>query len=190
MKSRFTRKTATWIVAGSILILVAGCSSQNTPGSNVTTPPATATPSASPTASSTPTPSLTANSITYKNAKYGFNFSLPASWKGFSIVTSKWQGFNSKSGGITQTGPLLSIRHPLWTVAKKRQDIPILILTLKQWSALKRFEFNMGAAPIDPSELGRNSHYVFALPARYNYAFPTGYEEVDRILQANPLHPY
>lgn len=188
MKSRFSRKTATWIVAGSILILVSGCSSQNTPGGNATTPSATATPSVSPSASSTPTRVATA--ITYRNAKYGFTFSLPLSWKGFSIVTSKWQGYNSKSGGVTQTGPLLSIRHPLWTVAKKRQDIPILILTLNQWSALKRFEFNMGAAPIDPSELGRNSHYVFALPARYNYAFPIGYQEVAQILQGNPLHAY
>jgi hypothetical protein len=29
---------------------------------------------------------------------------------------------------------------------------------------------------------------VFALPARYNYAFPTRYEEVEKILSSNPLH--
>lgn len=38
-----------------------------------------------------------------------------------------------------------------------------------------------------PKELARNSKYLFALPARYNYAFPTGYEEVEKILEGNPL---
>ncbi len=28
-----------------------------------------------------------------------------------------------------------------------------------------------------------NKIYVFALPARYNYAFPTGFEEVEDILE-------
>ena len=84
---------------------------------------------------------------------------------------------------------MLSIRHPLWTATVKRQDIPILIYTLAQWNSLSKEEFNMGAAPIPPSELGRNAAYVFALPARYNYAFPTGYQEVEQILQSNPLHP-
>ena len=40
-----------------------------------------------------------------------------------------------------------------------------------------------------PKELGRNSKYVFALPARYNFAFPTGFEEVEDILAGNPLQP-
>lgn len=84
---------------------------------------------------------------------------------------------------------MFSIRHPLWTAASKRQDIPILIYFLAQWNALSKEEFNMGAAPIPPSELGRNAAYVFALPARYNYAFPAGYQEVEQILQGNPLHP-
>jgi hypothetical protein len=52
---------------------------------------------------------------------------------------------------------------------------------------MQKDEFHIGAAPINPSELGRNATYVFALPARYNYAFPTGYEEVDEILKGNPL---
>jgi hypothetical protein len=46
------------------------------------------------------------------------------------------------------------------------------------------------AAVLQPpaSEFGRNSRYVFALPARYNFAFPKGYEEVEDILNGNPLH--
>jgi hypothetical protein len=35
--------------------------------------------------------------------------------------------------------------------------------------------------------LGRNNRYVFALPARYNFAFPEGYEEVEKILESKPL---
>lgn len=30
--------------------------------------------------------------LLYRNTKYGFTFSLPSSWKGYSIVTSTWSG--------------------------------------------------------------------------------------------------
>jgi hypothetical protein len=63
-----------------------------------------------------------------------------------------------------------------------------MIFTLDQWNALQQEKFHIGAAPIGPRELGRNSRYVFALPARYNFAFPKGYEEVQDILEGNPLH--
>lgn len=62
-----------------------------------------------------------------------------------------------------------------------------MVFTLDQWQGLQRMEFSVGAAPVGPTELGRNNKYVFALPARYNFAFPTGYEEVERILEGNPL---
>ena len=95
-----------------------------------------------------------------------------------------------KTGAVSETGVMLSIRHPLWTSSSPRQDIPIFIFSLTQWNSLTKEVFHIGAAPIPPSELGRNGRYVFALPARYNYAFPTGYQEVEQILQSNPLHPY
>ena len=60
-----------------------------------------------------------------------------------------------------------------------------MVFTLDQWDRLNKDEFHIGAAPINPSELGRNKDYVFALPARYNYAFPLGYEEVEQILRGN-----
>ncbi len=132
------------------------------------------------------------DSIVYKNTEYGFNFSLPESWKGFTIITDKWEGQaieGEESGKVVETGPLISIRHPEWTPENPRQDIPIMIFTHNQWSSLQEEEFHIGAAPIGPSELGRNNKYVFALPARYNFAFPTGYEEVDKIIQSHPLHP-
>lgn len=139
----------------------------------------------------TSTPSTPVNSklVVYKNSQYGFNFSLPASWKGYSIVTDKWDGTDTKSGKVTETGPLYSIRHPQWTSAKPRQDIPIMVFTIAQWKLILQETLAVSAAPIGPSELGRNDNYVFALPARYNFAYPLGYEDVEQILSGKPLHP-
>ena len=85
---------------------------------------------------------------------------------------------------------MVSIRHPQYTSQNLRQDVPIMVLTTAQWNSLQQGKFHIGAAPINPSELGHNSRYVFALPARYNYAFPTGYEEVEKILQGKPLQAF
>ncbi|WP_168121040.1 Gmad2 immunoglobulin-like domain-containing protein [Paenibacillus sp. HB172176] len=131
--------------------------------------------------------------VSYDNSQYGFQFSLPDSWKGYTIVEDKWEGniVNDDFETIdTGTGPLLSIRHPEWTKDVPRQDIPIMILTREQWDMVKDDKLYIGAAPIIPSELGRNSDYVFALPARYNFAFPEGFEEVEDIMKGNPLHAY
>lgn len=126
----------------------------------------------------------------YSNIQYGFNFSLPDSWRNFSIVSDTWEGSapgGQIEGAITESGPLLSIRHPQWTSQNQRQDIPILVFTHDQWNSLQQGKFHIGATPVGPSELGRNISYVFALPARYNYAFQQGYEEVENILKGSPL---
>ena len=131
-------------------------------------------------------------SIVYNNTRYRFTFNLPGSWKNYRIIIGKWEGValgGAKVGKIVQTGPKLSIRHPKWTQKNQRQDIPIMIFTLAQWNMLQSDIFHIGAAPIGPRELGRNSKYVFALPARYNFAFQTGYQEVENILNSKPLHP-
>jgi hypothetical protein len=127
--------------------------------------------------------------VKYQNDQYGFSFSLPEGWKGYSIVTDKWEGFaNGPKGDVTVAqGPLISIRNPAWTAQKPYQDIPIMVFTLSQWDSLLRGEFNVGAAPVNPTRIGFNAKYVFAIPTRYNFAFPIGYEEVDKILQNNPL---
>jgi hypothetical protein len=130
------------------------------------------------------------NSINYQNPQYGFEFSLPESWKGYTLVAENWEGLaidNSQGEKIIETGPTMLIRHPKWTAENPRQDIPIMIFTLAQWNSLQKEQFHIGSAPIGPSELGRNNEYVFALPARYNFAFPAGYEEVEEILKGNPL---
>jgi hypothetical protein len=130
-----------------------------------------------------------ATSVVYRDNQYGFAFTIPLSWKGYSIIESKWTGYASGASGDVpaETGPIVSIRHPLWTKEKPRQDIPIMVFTISQWNRLLRDQIHVGAAPINPSRLGFNENYVFALPARYNYAFPEGFEEVEQILQTHPL---
>ncbi len=131
-------------------------------------------------------------SIVYKNTEYGFTFALPSGWKGYAILTDRWEGLSLEEGHqgeVTETGPIIVIRHPQWTSENPRQDIPVMVFTVDQWNSLQQEKFHIGAAPVGPSELGRNSSYVFALPARYNFAFPTGYEEVEDILNSHPLKP-
>jgi hypothetical protein len=139
--------------------------------------------------SPSPSPSVSSSSILYQNTQYRFKLTLPLSWLGYSIVNDKWEGNTSGSSGdvVVQQGSEILIRHPLWTTKVPRQDIPIMVFTIDQWKALQNDQFHIGAAPIGPSELGRNSLFVFALPARYNYAFQTGWEEVEKIIQSNAL---
>lgn len=126
--------------------------------------------------------------IEYKNASYGFSISLPQGWKGYSVIKDEWEGSSALPSGegqtVTETGPLLSVRHSEWEYKAPRQDIPVLVFTIAQWNKLQEDKFHIGASPIGPSELGRNTKYVFALPGRYNYGFPEGYEEVDQIIQS------
>ena len=130
--------------------------------------------------------------IEYKNTQYGFTFSLPLTWQGYSIAGNKWEGEASVQGSdvVVEKGPIIFIRHPQWTKENPRQDIPIMVFTISEWNELQQEKFYLGAAPIYPTELGRNSKYVFALPARYNFAFLPGFEEVDEIFQSKPLKAF
>jgi hypothetical protein len=164
-----------------------------------TSVPASTTTLAAPTTSARTTASSPSTStseqaaaVEYRNADYRFTFSLPESWKGYSIVEQQWEGFpnntdSAGSSGAPVHGPEILIRHPKWTSSHPRQDIPIMVCTLAQWDQVQQETLTVGAAPIPPIELGRNATYVFALPARYNYAFPTGFEEVEKILEGKPL---
>jgi len=141
------------------------------------------------TPSATPAPQA-GPQIEYKNKQYKFCFSLPASWKSYSIVTDQWRGtaINSpQQGQVIARGPIISIRHPLWTAQNPRQDIPIMVFTLRQWKSLQKESFTVSAAPIGPRELGRNHDYVFALPPRFDFTAFTGVEEVDQIVNGAPL---
>jgi hypothetical protein len=134
----------------------------------------------------TPTPS----DVIYTNNDYGFRVTLPLNWQGYTVSTDLWTGTKNDSirGEFAYTtGPLILIHNPKWTKAVLYQDIPVMVFTLHQWQELSQDVFHIGAAPIGPSELARNTRYVFALPARYNYAYPPGWEEVDQLLSTKPV---
>jgi hypothetical protein len=137
-----------------------------------------------------PTPTATPpTSIEYHNTEYGFSVTLPSSWQGYTIKTQTWQARSSRDnyGKVTATGPEIHIVHPLSTTTSPRQDIPLMVLSLAQWSTSAKEDWSFGAAPIGPSELARNTRYAFLLPARYNYAFPTGFQEVERIIASKSV---
>jgi len=200
MISTYKKTTIIWAIAALASILIVGCSSLSSPvnpkdsnqNQEITQTDSQQKDNAADTNQSTPSISTPAeaNSVVYQNTAYGFNFALPSSWQGYSLITGTWEGNDIKSGKITETGPMVSIRHPQWTSQNPRQDIPVFVFTISQWNLLQQETFHIGAAPIGPSELGRNSTYVFALPARYNFAFPTGFEEVEKIIENHPLKAY
>jgi hypothetical protein len=128
-------------------------------------------------------------SITYNNTDYGFTFSLPADWQGYSIVKSTWQG-SPLTGATAPNGPKLLIRNPNWVAAAPYEDIPILVFTIAQWNAYLAENFSVSAAPIQASELARNNTYVFALPPRWDFDYSLGYKEADDIVAGNPLHAF
>lgn len=133
-----------------------------------------------------------AGGVTMYNTQYGFVFLLPKGWEGYAVVESTWEGTavsGDRAGEIVESGPELLIRHPQWSTETPRQDIPVMIFSRTQWEALEKEAFHIGAAPVGPTELGRNSRYVFALPARYNFEYLFGYEEVESILNGQPLKP-
>lgn len=169
------------LCAASLLVAVCSGPGLGTPGAaspTAASPPALQTP----TATAMPYPS-------YRNQRYGFQIRLPSGWQGFEVLMEAWQGTDI-SGHGQQAGPLVVIRDPRWTEQEPRQDIPIMVFTRDQWAALERAEYAVSAAPMPPSELGSNSRYVFALPARYNYAFPPGWEEVDKLMASKPLSTF
>jgi len=129
------------------------------------------------------------DAVVYRNTKYGFTFSLPKGWKGYTIVTDQWEATDAQKG-VVERGPIVYIRHPDWTKENPRQDIPIMVFTLSQWDSAEHGDFFMSGAPIRPSELGRNRKYAFALPPRFDETDGPGVREVDEILQHEPFHPY
>lgn len=137
-----------------------------------------------------PTNNISESLIEYKNEEYDFIFTLPKTWQWYSILDETWQGESLNSYGInidSEKGTKIIIRHPDWKESEPMQDIPIMIFTKDQWNNLQQDKFHIGAAPINPSKLGENNNYVFALPARYNFAFLKGYKEVEDIINNNPL---
>ena len=130
-----------------------------------------------------------ATTITYKNTDYGFTFSLPVDWTGYSIVKKTWNG-NPLTNTKPTTGTTLLLRNPNWTTSNHYEDIPVMIFTLAQWDSYNSGDFAISAAPINASELARNNRYVFALPPRWDYDYSQGYQEAESILNTKPLDPF
>jgi hypothetical protein len=129
------------------------------------------------------------DALLYRNDKYGFTFSLPDEWKGYTIVTEQWEASDAQKG-MVEHGPIIKIRPPDWTREKPRQDIPIMIFTLAQWESVEHGDFFIGGMPIAPGELGRNRKYAFAVSRRVEESEAAGAKEVNEILQRHPLHPF
>jgi hypothetical protein len=129
-----------------------------------------------------------ADGIEYSNTKYGFSFTLPETWKGYTIVIDRWEG-NDREKGAPDHGPVVRIRHPEWTKESPRQDIPIMVFILAQWDSIEQGNYVFSAAPVRPLELGRNKKYVFALSPSFDDGDVAGGKEVNQILRHGPLHP-
>jgi hypothetical protein len=142
---------------------------------------------------SSPTDKIVApidSAVVYNNADYGFTFSLPADWKGYSINQDSWKGNPLTTPAASETGPKIFIRNPNWTSAVHYEDIPILIFTVAQWNSYTAEDFAVSAAPIPATELGRNNFYVFALPPRWDFDYSQGFKEAENILASNPLKTF
>lgn len=125
--------------------------------------------------------------LIYTNTEYGLRVALPVSWQGYTVLLGTREIRNVSTNALVASAPTISIRDPLWTAQIPRQDIPIDVYTLPQWTNIIAGKYSVSATPISPSELARNSKYVFALPARYKYAFPEGFQEVEQIIADKPI---
>lgn len=136
----------------------------------------------------------------YTNNGFGLAISLPSSWKGYRVIsdegeTAGWHATDVSAGDNNEvaSGPMVILRHPLWTEAKPYENLPIMVFTLDQWKHVGMQgtnDWSVSAAPIPPSELARNGTYVFALPARYNYDFAEGYQILDDAIRAGAVSAF
>lgn len=126
----------------------------------------------------------------YSNKDYGFAFTLPHTWKGYSVIQNTWEGNPINAKIKKESGPKILIRNPKWTEAVPYQDIPVLVFTLAQWDSYTKENFSVSAAPFLASEMGRNSKYVFALPPRWNFDYSKGHEEAESIVSKRPLEGF
>lgn len=179
-----------WVILGTALLLGASVLGFNGHAAQDTLPIGSSTPSQVEQTGARHETAVDSNEeavkVSYEDSQYGFRVSLPNSWSGYTVVTEEWEAYPvGDTTGDSLVGPLLRIRHPEWTDDNPRQDIPIMIFTIAQWDALEADQYHIGAAPIGPRELARSQEYVLALPARYNFSFLTGYEEVETIVNNN-----
>ena len=54
-----------------------------------------------------------AGSVFYMDNRYGFGIVLPASWKGYTVLSGTWTATIPPDNVTAETGPLFRLRHPL-----------------------------------------------------------------------------
>jgi hypothetical protein len=94
----------------------------------------------------------TTKAIKHVSKKYGFTFSLPATWKGCSAFEGTWDS----AAGDPHQGPSVTLINPQSTSEKGYQDIYIMVFSHAQWESLQGGDFAVSAAPVGPGELGRS----------------------------------
>jgi hypothetical protein len=106
--------------------------------------------------------------MVYRNNVYGFTLSLPKSWKAYKTIVERRErevtDDATDADRKNKSYVVITIRHPLWRKADRRQDIPIMVFTRTQWPLVEKWKLIFTAAPFPPSVLGQNRKYVFALP--------------------------
>lgn len=176
------RKTLIFSLA-AVLLLVAGCAKKAVPEAaapeqKACTMEAKMCPDGSYVGRTGPdcefAPCPESGKLVYENSQYGFTLQLAADWEGYAVSTSS-----------VEYGAKVLLRHPKWTEASHYEDIPVLIYPIAKWQEWEKnhFEGYPTAAPIGPTERGRNNMYVFATAPRYNYDFSTGWEEAEDIIK-------
>ncbi len=123
-----------------------------------------------------------ASAVAYENTRYGFVFSLPEKLAGLFGRRRTVDRHAPNAGRRRRVGRAGSDSAPGLDGGQPRQDIPIMCVHQGAVGTGAKRALSVGAAPFGPSRLGENSSTSSALPARYNYAFPTGFEEVADIL--------
>jgi len=132
--------------------------------------------------------------IRYHNEQYDFTFSLPASWRGYSVLIQQWDAplYSADDQKVvgTEHGPIIVLRHPLWKTNDLYQDIEIMVFTHSQWKDEEQGKFFPYAGGMI-SEMWHNQKYVFGLFSRYNANDDVkGWKEADDIIATNCVaHP-
>jgi hypothetical protein len=133
--------------------------------------------------------------LRYHNAQYGFTFFLPASWKGYSVLTQQWEGETYSREKDTEVvlarGPIIVLRNPQWKMNNLYQDIPIYVFTRQQWDDIHLGKYNAVGAGGVIYELWHDDKYVFGMHSRYNSGDSVnGWKEAQDIVHQNcAAHP-
>jgi hypothetical protein len=119
-----------------------------------------------------------AEPLVYTNTQYGFQITLPNSWKGYTVENQTWKGNEVSNSDMQYSGPLVVIKNPQTTAKAKYQDISIMVFSPDVWQGVLQERIAVSAAPIPPAEVGQNTKYVFATPPRwYGFTDAQGWQE-------------